>query len=411
MNASPRLRVVVAGGGIAGVEALLGLRELAGDRVETTLLSAGDEFVYRPFTVAEPFGRGHARRIAVADVARDVGAELVRGTLDRVDDAAGRARTAEGAELEYDALLVAVGAIAVEGVPGATTWWPGGAAEILGGLLRDLEEGYGKSVAFVVPSGFSWPLPAYELALMAAREVGGMGQGGVEVSVLTPEPDPLAIFGAEASAALSEELERAGVRLVTGASGVERTQVQAARVVAVPRLLGPAIEGLPADAEGFVPTGPDGRVEGLERTWAAGDGVVSPIKLGGLATWQAARAATAIARLAGAEVPEPDDDEAVLEGVLMTGAQPRALGGHEDAPAQAPIWRPGGKVSGRWLPAYVGDERPAPEPPSGGVPVRITAADVRAAQPHALFDLSEPVHPNSPDLRRLGSLMHDARRP
>jgi sulfide:quinone oxidoreductase len=412
VNTTPTLRVVVAGGGIAGLEALLALRELAGERIQTTLLSASGEFVYRPFTVAEPFGRGHANRIALDEVARDTGAELVRGALVRVDDAAGRAWTAEGAELGFDALLVAVGAVAVEGVPGATTWWPGGDAEILGGLLRDLEEGYGSSVAFVVPSGFTWPLPAYELALMAAREVGGMGQGGVEVSVLTPEPEPLAIFGADASAALSEELERAGVRLVTGASQVERSQVQAARVVAMPRLLGPAIEGLPADAEGFVLTGTDGRVEGLERTWAAGDGVVSPIKLGGLATWQAARAAAGIARLAGADLPEPADDEAVLEGVLMTGAEPRALGGAEgSAAAQAPIWRPSGKVSGRWLPAYVGDEPPTPAAPEGkGVPVRITAADVHAAEPHSLFDLSEPVHPNSPELRRLGTFMHDVRR-
>jgi sulfide:quinone oxidoreductase len=307
-------------------------------------------------------------------------------------------------------LLVATGARPTAGVPGATTWRPGGHADVYGGLLRDLEEGYGKSVAFVVPSGFSWPLPAYELALMAAREVGGMGQGGVEVTVLTPEPDPLAIFGQEASTALGEELERAGVRLVTGASNVERTQVQAARVVAMPRLLGPALEGLPADAEGFVPVGRDGRVDGLERTWAAGDGTVSPIKLGGVATWQAARAAAAIARLAGADVPEPSDDEAVLEGVLMTGAEPRALGGHAEGPAPAPMWRPSGKVSGRWLPAYVGDEPPAPAG-SQGVPVRITAADVHAAEPHTLFDLSEPVHPNSPGLRRLGSLMHDVRHP
>src|SRR5688500_1209852 len=134
----PKLRVLVAGGGIAGLEALLALRDLAGDRVETILLAASDEFVYRPMTVAEPFGLGHATRIPLEQVARDTGARWMRGTLARVDDAAGSVQTAEGEELAFDALLVAVGAVAVEGVPGATTWWPGGDAEILGGLLRDL---------------------------------------------------------------------------------------------------------------------------------------------------------------------------------------------------------------------------------------------------------------------------------
>ena len=55
------LRVVIAGGGVAGLEAMLALRELAGDRVDIELLSPSDEFVYRPMLVAEPFGSGCAR--------------------------------------------------------------------------------------------------------------------------------------------------------------------------------------------------------------------------------------------------------------------------------------------------------------------------------------------------------------
>lgn len=406
MAQNARVRVLVAGGGIAGLEALLALRELAGDRVETTLLCPSEEFVYRPMTVAEPFGLGHATRIPLEDVARDTAARWVRGTLAEVDAAAGSVRTAEGDELGFDALLVAVGATAVEGVPGATTWWPGGDAEILGGVLRDLEEGYGAGVAFVVPRGFTWPLPVYELALMAARQVGGMDQAGVEFTVVTPEPEPLALFGPAASSALRQELDRAGVSLRTGT-----TDAPAGRRVAVPRLLGPALDGLPGDAEGFVLTSPDGRVEGLERTWAAGDGVASPVKLGGLATWQAARAAAAIARLAGADVVEPGDEEVVLDGVLMTGGQPRTLDGSDtSATAPTPLWRPAGKVAGRWLPEYVGEERaPAGDVPADAVHVALTASDVRATDPEWLFDLSEPVHPNAPEVRRLGSLMHGLR--
>ena len=43
------------------------------------------------------------------------------------------------------------------------------------GLLRDIEEGYAKRLAVVVPAGAVWPLPAYELALMTAGEAAEMG--------------------------------------------------------------------------------------------------------------------------------------------------------------------------------------------------------------------------------------------
>ena len=47
------LRVVVAGGGVAGIEALLTLHALAGDRVDLTLADAQPDFVYRPMPAAE----------------------------------------------------------------------------------------------------------------------------------------------------------------------------------------------------------------------------------------------------------------------------------------------------------------------------------------------------------------------
>jgi hypothetical protein len=49
------MRVVVAGGGIAALEVLAGLRALAGERVAATLLSLSDSFSYRPLSTAVPF--------------------------------------------------------------------------------------------------------------------------------------------------------------------------------------------------------------------------------------------------------------------------------------------------------------------------------------------------------------------
>jgi sulfide:quinone oxidoreductase len=44
--------VIVAGGGVAAVEALLALHELAGRQVRLALLAPGTQFLIRPASVA-----------------------------------------------------------------------------------------------------------------------------------------------------------------------------------------------------------------------------------------------------------------------------------------------------------------------------------------------------------------------
>jgi sulfide:quinone oxidoreductase len=63
---SQQLQVVIAGGGIAGLEALMALRDLAADRVALTLVAPDPEFTYKPFTVEEPFSPEPAVRRALA---------------------------------------------------------------------------------------------------------------------------------------------------------------------------------------------------------------------------------------------------------------------------------------------------------------------------------------------------------
>ena len=46
MSVVPK-RVVVAGGGVAGLETLIAVRSLAGDRADLVLVAPDDEFVYR----------------------------------------------------------------------------------------------------------------------------------------------------------------------------------------------------------------------------------------------------------------------------------------------------------------------------------------------------------------------------
>jgi sulfide:quinone oxidoreductase len=416
------MEVLIAGGGVAGLEALLALRDLAGDRVRLVLAAPDDQFTYRPLAVAEPFALGRAHQVPLSEFAGDADAELVVDPVTSVDTAAGQVRMGRGGTRSFDALLLAPGGRPVEGVEGATTWWPGGDPEIYGGLLRDIEEGYAKRVAIAVPPGAVWPLPAYELALMTAGEAKAMGHDDVEVTIVTPEHSALSLFGEEPSQAVAEELRWAGIALKTGSvarregSGVilepsgERLDVQ--RLFAVPRLVGPALEGVPSDDEGFIVTDDEGRVQGAERIWAAGDGVVSPIKFGGVATHQARRAAAAIARLAGAE-DAPDPGEPVIQGRLLVGRRSRRLQGRGDAEA-APLWWPQGKVSGVYLPRWLAEHGvmpPVVQPPpeDEGVTVNQPLSRMSSAEQQYLFTLARQFRSGDPAIASLGRRMREAR--
>jgi len=394
MTTSP-LRVVVAGGGVAGIEALLTLHALAGDRIDLTLVDAQLDFVSRPMKVAEPFARGRARRYPIADMARDAGARLVADSVSAVDLGERVAHTAGGEALRYDALLLATGARSVAAYRHALTWDDKSGPDHLGGLLRDIEGGYVRRLAFAVPPGPGWPLPAYELALMTAR-MAWDAQTGPQITLITPEVAPLAIFGPRAVAAVREELEAARVGF-HGASYVEIEKGRAAtvvvhpgmrridvdRVVALPRLLGRAPSGVPTDDQGFVRVDAHCKVTHAERVWAAGDGIAFPVKFGGLAADQADAAAQAIAQLAGADViPRPF--KPVLRGRLMTGNGERYMhhvagggGGHGEVADHA-LWWPPGKVAGQRLAPYLAERDEASklgeEPPPAGVAVQIDLA-------------------------------------
>jgi sulfide:quinone oxidoreductase len=361
------LQVLVAGGGVAGLEACFALRDLAGDRVECTILTPEGEFVYRPMAVAEPFARGQAQRIPIRSIAHDAGARVISGALIEVDDANREAVTESGERLAYDALVVAIGARSEPAFPRGLTWTPESDAEVFGGLLRDLEEGYSKRVAFVVPIHVAWPLPAYELALMTAWQARGMGMDDVEITIYTPEHAPLEIFGAAGTTALREDLEAAGIAVETDAYALAGPDGQLVvepgarslagiRVVTLPRALGPALRGLPYDRRGFVRCDRHGKVYGTAAVWAAGDAIAFPVKQGGLASQQAVAAAESIAASAGAHV-EPKPFRPILRGVLLTGRgqawmrkAPDSAEG--DAERRALFWPPT-KIAGRYLSPYL----------------------------------------------------------
>jgi sulfide:quinone oxidoreductase len=361
--------VLIAGGGPAALEAALALHRLAGDRVATTLLAPESNLTYRPLSVLAPFAAGSAPTYPIERMAADAHFTHYRGRLARVDAAEHAVVTIAGEHLPYDVLLIASGAHPVDPFTGATTF-TGSLTdqERLHGIVQDVEEGYLRRVAFVVPPGSTWPLPLYELALMLAERAYQMC-AALELHFVTPEAAPLAIFGADASRELAVLLAEAGIvlhaateanvlapgRIALGAGG---DLLEIDRLVTLPRLEGPRLPGLPSNPEGFLVIDGHARVQGVPDVYAAGDVTAFPIKQGGIACQQADAAAADIARRAGAPV-EAKPFTTVLRGMLLTERWARFLR-HDaaDAPEEADVagralWWPPTKIAGRELAGYL----------------------------------------------------------
>jgi sulfide:quinone oxidoreductase len=366
---SPTRHVVILGGGVAGLEALIALNDLARDRVSITLVSSSPDFTYRPLAVAEPFSLGHAEHHPLQRIAEDFGARLVVDVCEEVVPDRGLLRCASGEEIAYDDLVVAVGARTARPYTRGITFGEPGAHEALGGMLADAENGYLKHIAFVVPSGSSWPLPLYELALMTAAEVRGMGIDDVQVSLISTEPAPLSLFGPAAGNVVAELLTDAGIEFI-GAShaAIDGQQLllspsgralEAGRIVTLPLLLGPGLPGLPSDSNGFIPSDEHGRVPGWPDVFVAGDATTYPVKQGGIATQQADAVAEVIAARTGGATETLAPFTPVLRGLLLTGGKKQFLRramsdvrGEGETAAHA-LWWPPSKIAGRYLSPYL----------------------------------------------------------
>jgi sulfide:quinone oxidoreductase len=361
-------KVLIVGGGVAGLEAMLALRSLAPDLVDVELLSAEHHFYYRPLAVVEPFDLGSVHRWELDDLARSVGATFSPGALAAVDVPGRVAHLGAGADIPYDALLLALGARAQSVVRGALTFRGPADVQPFRMLLDGLEaEGRGHLI-FAVPSGPVWPLPIYELSLLTASEF-ERNATKAEVSIVTSEPSPLALFGARASAAVQLLLDERGIT-VHGSTypgefaegrlrSVPENEFEADFVVACPRLAGPAIEGLPHDPSGFVPADEHSRVRAANDVYAAGDLTTFPIKQGGIAAAQADAAAESIAASAGADI-EPTPFRPILRALVVSGERPTFMrvelgGGHGETSTVSDdaLWWPPGKIVGKYLSPFL----------------------------------------------------------
>jgi sulfide:quinone oxidoreductase len=360
-----KLRVVVAGGGVAALETVLALADLARDRTDVTVIAPREEFIYRPLSVREPFAYGSARRYRLESIVRGAGASLLGDELVWVDPANQTVHTRGDLTIEYDALMLALGARISKRYTHALTIDDRRMDETLHGLIQDVEGGYVHSLAFVSPGRMAWPLPLYELALMTAGRAYDMDVE-LAVTIVTPEDAPLAIFGSAVSSAVGEQLQKLGIRMVTSAyaempsqgeivinPGDRRLRVD--RAVALPELYGPSLRGIPLGEHGFIRVDTHCQVPEVGPIYAAGDATEFAVKQGGIASQQADAAAQAIAAMAGAPVT-PEPFHPVMRAILLTNGKPMYLSaqitggqGFSSEVSDTPTWSPPSKIAARYL--------------------------------------------------------------
>jgi sulfide:quinone oxidoreductase len=361
--------VVVAGGGFAAAELVLALRALAQERVTLELVAPSPALAFKPAATGEAFGASTVQEFDLRELAEDAGASYRRDTVEAVAPKTLRLRLGSGATAGYDALVLATGARAQAVVPGSTVYRDERDSPASARMLAELRAGAISAVAFAAPAGVTWTLPLHELALLTAREINEHGLSA-RVTLVTPERAPLEVFGAAVSAALGERLAECGVFVERSTrpgsvtrGGLELADgglVPADRVIALPRLTGRRLSGVPADWSGFVTTDDDGRVEDLHDVFAAGDMTRFPVKQGGLATQQADVIAAELARRVGVDVPRDPiryvvrtqlfgaDGPLFLQAELDGQGRPIADGAGPPISTEAPWW-PAAKLFGRHL--------------------------------------------------------------
>lgn len=377
MSRSHPLRILVAGGGFAAAELVLALRALAEDRVAIELVTPSTELAVRPAATGAPFGLSRVDRYDLASLAHEVGAVVRRDTVEAVASRARRIRLRSGVSVEYDALVLALGARARAAIPGAVTFRDQRDAHLVAGLIEKLAVPEARRAVFAAPSGVSWTLPLYELALLTAAEIERRGLA-VETTLITPEAAPLQVFGQAVSDRIESLLADRAIRRLRGvAHSVGRSRltlssgeaVHADRVVAVPRLVGRRVAGVPADWNGFVATDHVGRVHGVPDVFAAGDMTQFPVKQGGLATQQADVIAAVLAARSGADLEIPPVRHVlrtrllVPDGPLYLRAELDGAGRPQPA-VEAPqisedaLWWPPAKLLGRYLSPWMAAHDP-----------------------------------------------------
>lgn len=397
MNAVKKPKVLVLGGGFAGLESTFFLRQKLKDRVDLTLVSDQNYFLYKPNTIYIPFGEDPEQyKIPLKKPTDKRKIEFIQSAVREIDPE-GRKVSLESGQVGYDYLIVATGSDMSPGeIPGmehsTLVWTMEGMIQLRDRLQTVVEKsraGERQKIVFLIPPNNKCSGPLYELVLMTdtwLREQEAWDN--VEITWTTMEESYIQAFGPRLNTVITEEFEE---RTIFGHKGFVVTHIEPGvvhyqnkerkefdlLVAAPPYVAKERFHSLPLDDRGFIQVEPDSRrVKGHERVFALGDAGDFPIKQAFLALLQSDAAADHI--VAEIEGRKPELNFEPMSMCIMeelnkaTFAQvPLKYTGDPEKPVAvdtedtkrykvgvSPVWRTGKKILGIYLPWRFGSGKP-----------------------------------------------------
>lgn len=389
MPAAPR--VVVVGSGFAGLEALFLLRMRLHERVDLTLVSDREHWVFRPNSIYIPFGaEPDSLNVDLADPLRKRDVRFHHAAIREVDADGRRIQLANGETVAYDRLVLATGSdMRPDEIPGLAehgeSIWTGDEMLSLRAALGRLREraraGERQDVLFLVPPNNKCAGPLYEMVFMLEtwlrRE---HARDAVTIRYATYERTYIQAFGPRLHDVVTTEFAERGVE---GATEQVVTEVREGEAVFAdgstrrfdllitfpPYVSAVRYDGLPSDDRGFLRTELESRqVVGHPEIYAPGDAGDFPVKQAFLAFLQADAVAEHVAgEVDGRPSRAPFDPVSMCIMEMLdkaTFAQvPLRLTGDPARPVEvrpgaddlykvgvSPIWRLGKKMLGAVVP-------------------------------------------------------------
>jgi sulfide:quinone oxidoreductase len=384
-------RVVVLGGGFAGLETAFTLRMSLGPAVDLTVVSDQSSFLFKPNTIYIPFGADvDSLLIRLSTPLHRQRINFQHGRVMSLDPDAHRIELSDGTTMGYDFAVVGTGAgMRPDEVPGlaehASTIWTPADMWHLGGRLQQLRtrarRGQELDVLFLVPPGNKCAGPLYEIAFMLETWLRRQGvRDRVTITWSTVEPSFIHAFGPRLHDVVAREFAMRGIDghtdevvVKVGPEDVlyaDGTTRRFDELVSFPPYVAAVdYEGLPSDDRGFISCEPDTRqVTGRPEIYAPGDAGDFPVKQAFLAFLQADAAADHLASsIDGRPFEHPFDpvsmcvmemfDKATFAQVPLTltgdASDPVAVRPGADSAYRvgvSPLWRLGKKTLALYLP-------------------------------------------------------------
>jgi sulfide:quinone oxidoreductase len=299
MAAKPR--VVVVGGGFAGLEASFLVRMRLHDAVDMTLVSDRDTWVFKPNSIYIPFGAEPESLLVDLDrPLRKRNISFLETRVREVDPHTRHVSFEDGTSLPYDFLVLATGSgMRPEEIPGLAehteSIWTSDEMLRLRAALDSLREraarGEKQNVLFLVPPNNKCAGPLYEMVFMLETWLRRQGvRDQIAITYSTFERTFIQAFGPRLHEVVTAEFAERGI---DGHTEEIATAVRDGEVVYAaghgrsfdtlisfpPYVAAVTYDGLPHDDRGFLQTELETRqVVGHPEIYAPGDAGDFPVK-------------------------------------------------------------------------------------------------------------------------------------